>query len=237
MGRRLMAWAKIDDQWFANRKVVPLSLAARGLWTTVLAWTCAQRTPIVPGHMPGFLCGVQFIDTEVKELVDAGLWHEVDGGWEIHDWAEYQDRSLSEKRAEAGRKGGLKSGEVRASEATETPSDEAKPKQTDVASESNDEAGTRPGPTRPGPKDVPPAAPAQRKRSLSDQWAPNDSHSQRARESGVDVEFEAGQFRDHHLAKGSKFVDWDRAFHTWLGNATKWKREKAQASGEGRPKW
>lgn len=47
----------------------------------------------------------------------------------------------------------------------------------------------------------------------------NNAHSLKATAKGVDVEVEFQKFTDYHLAKGSKFVDWDRAFHTWLNNA------------------
>jgi hypothetical protein len=137
-----MAWAKVDDQWFAHRKVVGLSLCARGLWTTVLSWSCAQKTPHVPFHMARFLAGGEDVTTPAKELVEAGLWHEDEDGWLFHDWSDYQERSLSEKRSEAGRKGGKASGEARR---------EATGKQTDVASEATGEAGALPGPTRPVP--------------------------------------------------------------------------------------
>lgn len=137
-----MAWARVDDQWFAHRKVVGLSLAARGLWTTVLSWSCAQRSPDVPSHMARFLAGGDDIDGLADELVTAGLWLEVEGGWEIHDWQEYQGKSLSEKRADAGAKGGRASGEARR---------EASAKQPKQDDEAGSEAGTRPGPSRPDP--------------------------------------------------------------------------------------
>ncbi len=47
----------------------------------------------------------------------------------------------------------------------------------------------------------------------------NNAHALKAVAKGVDVEVEFQKFTDYHLAKGSKFVDWDRAFHTWLNNA------------------
>jgi hypothetical protein len=137
-----MAWAKVDDQWFAHRKIVGLSLAARGLWTTVLSWSCAQRTNHVPDHMVRFLAAGENVDPYTVELETSGLWHRNGTGWVIHDWHEYQEKTLSEKRAEAGSKGGRRSGETR---------NEANGKQTELASEANDEAGTRPGPSLPDP--------------------------------------------------------------------------------------
>lgn len=47
----------------------------------------------------------------------------------------------------------------------------------------------------------------------------SNAHSMKAAAKGVDVEVEFGKFQDYHLARGSTFVDWDRAFHTWLNNA------------------
>jgi hypothetical protein len=74
-------------------------------------------------------------EVECAELVERGLWRTDGNGWRIHDWAEYQEMTLSEKRAEAGRKGG-----------------QAKGKQNHVASDTNDEAGpSSPVPSHPDP--------------------------------------------------------------------------------------
>lgn len=142
-----MPWARVDDQWFAHRKVVPLSLEARGLWTTVLSWSCAHRTDHVSRHMVVFLAGFDDVEYLCDELVTAGMWHPDADGWTIHDWDDYQERSLSEKRAEAGRKGGSASRQ------------QANTKQNEVASEANSQAGTRPVPSRPE-QPLSPSAPA-----------------------------------------------------------------------------
>ena len=63
--------------------------------------------------------------------------------------------------------------------------------------------------------------PKNRKRDLPEGWAPNEAHAKKAKEVGADVAFEAGQFADYHLARGNKFVDWNRAFSNWLGNIKK----------------
>ena len=47
----------------------------------------------------------------------------------------------------------------------------------------------------------------------------DNGHSLKALARGVDVEVEFAKFTDFHLSKGSRFVDWSRAFHTWLNNA------------------
>ena len=63
--------------------------------------------------------------------------------------------------------------------------------------------------------------PKNRKRDLPEGWVPNEAHAKKAKEVGADVAFEAGQFTDYHLARGNKFVDWNRAFSNWLGNIKK----------------
>lgn len=162
-------WAKVDDQWFAHRKTIGLGLAARGLWITVLSWSCAQRTPMVPASMARFLAGGEDVTDLADELIAAGLWHPAghdcdacdqpaDDAWVIHGWGDYQEKTISEKRAEAGRKGGKRSGETRRSKqtstsfgSTATTASEATAKQTGVASEARDEAGTHPVPSHPEP--------------------------------------------------------------------------------------
>lgn len=99
-----MPWAKVDDGWWCHPKVMGLTLEARGLWVSALSWSCAQRRDVVPDRLLAMLGAPASI---ADELVHAGLWVADEAGWRIHDWAEYQERSLSEKRAEAGRKGGL----------------------------------------------------------------------------------------------------------------------------------
>ena len=134
-----MSWAKVDDGWWCHPKVMGLPLAARGLWVSALSWSCAQRKSVVP---PSFLAMVGATDDDAEALADAGLWIDLMGnGWEIHDWSEYQEQSLSEKRAEAGRKGGLSRGKGS--------KPEAKPKQSDSNAEATSQAGTQPVPSLP----------------------------------------------------------------------------------------
>jgi hypothetical protein len=44
---------------------------------------------------------------------------------------------------------------------------------------------------------------------------------------GVDVDAETETFLDHHGARGSKFVDWRKAWQTWMRNAHKWSRNSS----------
>lgn len=156
-------WAKVDDGWWCHPKVLGLSLAARGLWISSLSWSCAQRRDTVPGSLVAML-GAQ--PDHAAELVAAGLWDDLDGDFRIHDWHEYQDMPLSERRAEAGRRGGQRSGEARRSKAKQTSGvtcDDSKQAEANAEAtkpgfvsncEANAEAGTHPGPSRPDPAQV-----------------------------------------------------------------------------------
>jgi hypothetical protein len=93
--------------------------------------------------LPAVLPPLPDAAAQAARLVEVGRWHEVEGGWLIHDIGDYQPsaastKELSRKRAEAGRLGGKRSGEARRS------TGEAKPKQ--VLRE-----GLNPGPSRPVP--------------------------------------------------------------------------------------
>ena len=135
-------WAKVDDGFWCHPKVIGLPLAASGLWVRALSWSCAQRLDLVPETFVRMVGGTT---EDAAALVDAGLWIATDDGYRIHNWTEYQTLTTSERRAEAGRKGGIVSGQKRSKA-------EAKPKQTasknSLLTKQTHEAGTHPIPTR-----------------------------------------------------------------------------------------
>lgn len=56
---------------------------------------------------------------------------------------------------------------------------------------------------------------------------------------GLRMGVELEKFRDHHMAKGSRFKDWDRAFRGWLRRAQGWSPEAraARVQLEEEAKW
>lgn len=65
-------------------------------------------------------------------------------------------------------------------------------------------------------------------------WKPTEAHLKLARDLAVNTSGLVEQFTDHHAARGSKFIDWDAAFRTWIRNAAKYdtpKRDQPRASG------
>ncbi len=79
-----MTWFRVDDQWHSHRKVLGLSLAARGLWVTAGSWCGAHLTD---GVVP--LDALRAWGATAKhaaELVAAGLWEVLESGWQFHEW-------------------------------------------------------------------------------------------------------------------------------------------------------
>lgn len=56
---------------------------------------------------------------------------------------------------------------------------------------------------------------------LPTDWQPTQAHREKAADLGLNLTAEVESFRDHHSAKGTRFVDWDAAFRTWMRNAVK----------------
>jgi hypothetical protein len=52
-------------------------------------------------------------------------------------------------------------------------------------------------------------------------WSPNDEHRAKCQSLGLNASELGEQFVNDRLAKGVEYVDWDRGFFTWIGNAPK----------------
>lgn len=112
-----MPWFKVDDSFHSHPKVIATDADALGLWVVAGAWSSSNLTDgFVPDHVLTRL--LPDSDKLARKLVAAGLWRRVRGGYQFHDWSDFQPsssdvRAMREKRAAAGRIGGLNSGKVR----------------------------------------------------------------------------------------------------------------------------
>jgi len=171
-----MAWVRIDDGFPEHRKVVavgPLGMAMqvagicycnRNLTDGFIPWAAArtlltweflgeQGEQGAKRYTIAVTCGMQGDDVTTEFviglLLEAGIWEEVEGGYQIHDYDEYQPTkaevlALQEERREAGRRGGLASVEAKR---------QAKLKQTSSKCSSKTEAKFNPNPN-PNPNDL-----------------------------------------------------------------------------------
>ncbi|WP_188491950.1 hypothetical protein [Williamsia phyllosphaerae] len=67
---------------------------------------------------------------------------------------------------------------------------------------------------------------------IPDSWQPTDMHRAKVGstvKAGVDVDFEAEQFRNHAIANDRRQANWDASFATWLGRSEPRKQDARRA--------
>jgi general stress protein YciG len=143
-----MAWVRVDDTMTFNPKIMEAGNAAVGAWIRLSAYSSAHG---LDGFVPDSVAKMIGNQRDLDAAVRAQLLHQAAGGYQIHDFLEYNP-SADEvaanrlKRQEAGRAGGKQSGNVRRSknEANASPEVEAEPKHGGLSP-------TNPVPSRPDP--------------------------------------------------------------------------------------
>lgn len=139
-----MPWSRYDDELSMNKKIGRLlakgepGAAAIGLHLLSNTWARHQGTGgHIESHVPGQLVGNPRLGRKLAALLEEVRMFDVHaaGGWQIHDFDEFGDpndpnpnrstaerrREISEKRAEAGRLGGLAKAGKRSSNASGLP--------------------------------------------------------------------------------------------------------------------
>jgi len=112
-----MPWFPVDDGFAFHHKAVKAGNAAIGLWTRAGSW-CSQQ--LTDGHVPADMVPVLGTVAQARRLVRAGLWEEVEGGYQFHGWTENGRNPTREKVLEARRKAAEKRAKNRAAKYTET---------------------------------------------------------------------------------------------------------------------
>lgn len=117
-----MAWVKLDDAMPQHPKVMAAGVQAFALDVAGICYSNKHATDgfIADYALPAVLPSLASPKRWANKLVEVGRWYRVEGGYEIHDVQDYQptaaqQKELSKKRAEAGRRGGTKSGASRRS--------------------------------------------------------------------------------------------------------------------------
>jgi hypothetical protein len=111
-----MSWGKIDDKLHNHPKFARAGAEAIGVWTMCLSHCCDYLTDgyIARDIVVRFAGGEEAADRVAARLIgcgtrpgDAGLWEIADGGWQMHDYSDYNPsraKVLAEREAERLRK-------------------------------------------------------------------------------------------------------------------------------------
>lgn len=156
-----MTWFKVDDTFHDHPKIFDAPDCAVALWTRAGTWSARNLTDgFVPAGMPARLCDDH--DTAVRQLLTRGLWKRARGGYQFHDWAEYQPsaeavKALREKRSEAGKRGGqAKAAKQTAGKSLASASPVAKQNATPTRPDPKIFRGDVGDPPTPGGRELPP---------------------------------------------------------------------------------
>lgn len=105
---------------------------------------------------------------------------------------------------------------------------------TTVGDSSESKGGTAAGHEQELNKKQRTSKPRKKLSDLPPDWTPNESHTAKAASHRIDLTLQAEKFRHYHRSKGSRFLSWDDAFHTWLGNAIDWAKPNGNGHKNGR---
>lgn len=99
-----MTWVRIYNTLPSNPKVLMAGERAAWLYVCGLCYSNEHLTDgFIARHvLPVAAPGVKHTEALARQLVVAGLWHEVDGGWQTHDYGDHQ-RSAAEIRERRAR--------------------------------------------------------------------------------------------------------------------------------------
>jgi len=116
-----MTWVRLEDQFDEHPKIAALSDTALALFVCGLGYCNRNLTdgfiPTAVGNGKLRYCDGNPVPA-IRELVAAGLWEQVGGGWLVHDFLDYQpskEKVLEDraKKQAAGRAGGQASARAR----------------------------------------------------------------------------------------------------------------------------
>jgi len=100
-----MSWARLDDKFHGNPKVMAAGLPALGLYALGLSYSADQLTD---GQVPRKLVtGWPGWSAAARQLVEVGLWETTEGGWQVHDYCDWnpsRDQVLRDRRSGSKRK-------------------------------------------------------------------------------------------------------------------------------------
>lgn len=103
-----MTWARLDDGFWRNEKVIACSDAALGLHVRAISYCADQRTDGAISRAA--ITVLRAKAARIQDLVEAGLWDQSEDGYAVHDFLKYNlsaadADSKRQSKAIAGAKG------------------------------------------------------------------------------------------------------------------------------------
>jgi hypothetical protein len=86
-----MAWVKVDDQFFVNRKARAVGLEGRALFLASVCYCAMQMNDgtFAADDLP-IVAALAGVPQDIGErLVTIGLWHVVEDGYEVHQYLQH----------------------------------------------------------------------------------------------------------------------------------------------------
>lgn len=212
-----MTWFKVDDGFWSHEKVIELSAEAGWLWVRAGSYCAHQLTD---GLVKAPIVSLLGSTSEVaNQLVEAGLWDSIDGGYEFHDWLKYQPtRDEVESKREAWKE------RQRAARAKRQSQEESR---SDTQRDSRVESSTGMSPSPvpscpvPSPSSTKKGGSAKRGTRIPEPFMLTSDMKQWAVKEvpRVDIEASTRRFVDYWRAEsGAKAtkIDWVATWRNWL---------------------
>jgi hypothetical protein len=108
-----MSWFKLDDQGAFHAKVVAAGNEAYGAWCRAGQWSSAQLTD---GFIPADIAALIAPEKVWQRAAKARLVDAVDGGWQIHDYLDWNPSAETvreQRRKDSERKAAGRANQVR----------------------------------------------------------------------------------------------------------------------------
>lgn len=87
-----MTWVRLDDNWLHHPKFADVGDHGRLLWVSALTLSnnCLTDGRVTDRQVSSLLQSKRYLSRALQELVTAGLFVRVEGGYQIHDYEHYQ---------------------------------------------------------------------------------------------------------------------------------------------------
>ena len=226
-----MPWFNVDDGFAFHQKAIRAGNSALGLWTRAGSWSAHQLSE---GFVPAAIVPSIGTVKQAQRLVAAGLWIEVDGGYQFHEWTvdgrnptreqvlerRRKDREKKERARQALRSSGRNSGTSQVDSERPQGTGEGHPERS-TGGVPEGVGSTTPLPSTPQQKDSLRESPRKRGTRIPDDFTVTPDMVTWARENtpAIDGKRATDAFVDYWRGRSGRDatkLDWQATWRNWL---------------------